>query len=79
MIEPCGVEVGEVVGPAGSGVAGNFTGSLPVRSSPHSSSSEDITLTYIYPTSETRTSMINTVENVGPKLLYLMFQWEAWR
>ena len=42
---PCDVEVGQVVGPAGSGVAGHFTGDLPGRSSPHSSSSEDITLT----------------------------------
>ena len=42
---PCDVEVGQVVGPAGSGVAGHFTGGLPSRSSPYLSSSEDITLT----------------------------------
>ena len=42
---PCDVEVGQVVGPAGSGVAGHFIGGLRGRSSPQITSSEDITLT----------------------------------
>ena len=47
MIAPCNVEVGEVVGPAPSGVAGDFTDGHEVqpRSGTHLSSSEDITLT----------------------------------
>ena len=45
VLSPCDVEVEEVVGPAGSGVVGHLTDGLPPRSSPHLSSSEDITLT----------------------------------
>ena len=45
MITPWYVEVGEVPGPAGSGVAGDLAVKDQARSSLRNSSSEDITLT----------------------------------
>ena len=80
MTVPCGVEVlGQVLGPASGGVVGYFTGGLPVKSSPHLTSTEDVKIPKVNTAALTRTlfnipKYIRQCCHYITLILYLIFQ-----